>query len=458
MKLGLMVFWAVCVTAFTSSAWAASDLPQSWTTPKGLKVIFKAAPGLPMVDLRLVFDAGSARDGQAFGLASMTSAQFALASTSRSEQAVAEGFEQVGARFSTSSFKDMAVVQLRSLTRETLLSQSMELMTDLLAHPAFDAQIFEREKKRLIVDLQEVKHQPNTLASQAFSRLLYGSHPYAHPVDGTETSVQAIQVSDLRDFYKNHYVAQNGVLAMVGALSLEQAKALAAQIDNALTMGEKAPAIPAPKAMMQAKQEWIEFPSNQTQLFIGQLGMKRGDADYFPLYLANHILGGSGFGSRLMQEVREKRGLTYSVYSYFSPMRERGPFLMSTQTRNDRADESQKVMLDTLARFVAQGPTEQELQASKDNVLGGFALKIDSNKEQVEYWAMIGFYDLPLTYLHDFQNQIRRVSVSDIRKALARRIQTDRLVSVRLGPKNVPQKSVTPGQGMKMPQTGARHF
>jgi zinc protease len=186
--------------------------------------------------------------------------------------------------------------------------------------------------------------------------------------------------------------------------------------------------------------------------------MKRGDADYFPLYLANHILGGSGFGSRLMQEVREKRGLTYSVYSYFSPMRERGPFLMSTQTRNDRADESQKVMLDTLARFVAQGPTEQELQASKDNVLGGFALKIDSNKEQVEYWAMIGFYDLPLTYLHDFQNQIRRVSVSDIRKALARRIQTDRLVSVRLGPKNVPQKSVTPGQGMKMPQTGARHF
>jgi zinc protease len=437
------------------SAWA--QVPETWMTPKGLKVIFQASPSMPMVDVRLVFDAGSARDGAMAGLASMTNAQFALASQSRSEQAVAEGFEQVGARFSTSSFKDMAVVQLRSLTRPALLDASMALLTELFAKPAFDAQVFEREKQRRLLSLQELKFNPNQLASQAFYTSLYGEHPYAHTSEGTPEAVEKIQVADLKAFYQQYYVASNAVLAMVGDVSLAQAKALANQIDAALEAGEKAKPLPVPIALTKAVNQTIAFDSKQTQIFIGQLGMQRGDPDYFALYLGNHILGGSGFGSRLMQEVREKRGLTYSVYSYFSPMRERGPFLMATQTRNERADESIAVIRETLKTFVEKGPTQAELDAAKDNVLGGFALKVDSNKEQVEYWAMIGFYDLPLTYLQDFSNQIRRVSVTDIRKAFARRIDSNQLLEIRLGPKGVAQVHSKPTDDLQS-QPSVRHF
>lgn len=430
--LGLMI------AAFSMMA-ARADLPQMWTTEKGLKVIFKAAPDLPMVDVRLVFDAGSARDGTQWGLASMTSAQFALASNQRDEQTVAEGFEQIGARFSTSAHRDMAVVQLRSLTRQPLLDEALSLVSELLRQPAFDAQIFEREQARLRLALQEVKYSPSQMASQAFYRQLYGDHPYAHPSEGTPDTIDALTVEHLRSFYERFYVASNGVLALVGDLTLAQARALADRLDDALNKGQKAPALPAPSALTSAVQVSVPFESQQTQILMGVLGMTRNDPDYFALYLGNHILGGSGFGSRLMQEVREKRGLTYSVYSYFSPMQARGPFIMGTQTRNDRAQESLNVMRQTLAEFVEKGPTPEELRAAKDNVLGGFALKIDSNSEQVQYWAMIGFYDLPLSYLQDFKDQIRRVSVTDIRRAFARRIDPELLLEVRLGPQGVAQ-------------------
>ena len=166
---------------------------------------------------------------------------------------------------------------------------------------------------------------------------------------------------------------------------------------------------------------------------MGAPGMRRGDPDYFPLYVGNHVLGGGGLVSRLHEEVREQRGLSYSVNSYFSPMEQNGPYLLSLQTRNDQVDEALAVMRETLEEFVDKGPTEKELIASKKNITGGFPLRIESNSKILDYITMIGFYDLPLDYLETFNASVMAVTREQIVDAYQRRVSPDTMVTIIVG-------------------------
>ena len=161
--------------------------------------------------------------------------------------------------------------------------------------------------------------------------------------------------------------------------------------------------------------------------------LSRTDPDYYALYLGNHILGGSGFSSRLMQEIRENRGLVYSVYSYFVPMESSGPFLMALQTSNSQVDEAAGLLQQMLVDFIDAGPTDKEIEHAKKNITGGFPLKIDSNKKIVDYLSLIGFYDLPLDYLDRFNDNILAISAADIKDAFARRVKPDQMIRVIVG-------------------------
>ncbi len=161
--------------------------------------------------------------------------------------------------------------------------------------------------------------------------------------------------------------------------------------------------------------------------------MRRGDPDYFALYVGNHILGGSGLVSRLSEEMREKRGLSYSVYSYFLPMEQAGPYQMALQTRNDQADEALAVMRETLDQYLKEGPTGDELEAAKKNITGGFALRIDSNSKILDYLVVIGFYDLPLDYLKAFNDRIMAVTREQIIDAYRRRVLPDAMSTIIVG-------------------------
>jgi zinc protease len=178
----------------------------------------------------------------------------------------------------------------------------------------------------------------------------------------------------------------------------------------------------------------IGHDATQAHIMIGAPGIRRDDPDYFPLFVGNYILGGGGFASRIIEEVRQKRGLAYSAYSYFFPLKREGPFLIGMQTQRDQAGEALEVVRRTLREFVAGGPTEQELQAAKQNIVGGFPLRIDSNRKIHDYLSVIGFYRLPLSYLDDFVRNVERVTVSGIRDAFLRRINPDRMVTVVVGP------------------------
>jgi zinc protease len=271
------------------------------------------------------------------------------------------------------------------------------------------------------------------VVEDAFFHHVYQDHAYEIGSHGTEESLKAIRQEDLIDFHSTYYVARNANLALVGDLTLEQAKQYAENITRYLKPGQPAPVVAKPVMSKQAKTIKIPFKTTQTHIKQGLPVLARKDPDYFALYVGNHILGGSGFSSRLMQEIRENRGLSYSVYSYFSPMESNGPFEMALQTSNDQADEAAQLLQQMLTQFIEKGPTAKELEHARKNITGSFPLKIDSNKKIVEYLALIGFYDLALDYLDKFNENIKAVTLDDIRDAFKRRVNPEQMTRIIVG-------------------------
>ena len=424
--------WIGAILLPMAAATAGPEI-QHWKTANGARVYFVPAPQLPMVDIRVVFDAGSARDGEQPGLAIMTNALLDAGAGELNEEQIAERLESLGAQLGSAALRDMALVSLRTLSDHQYLEPALEILGTLLSQPRFPEEIFQRERKRMLIGLQAEKQSPASIASKAFYRAIYGDHPYASPSNGTVESIQALRREALGKFHKQYYVAANAVIALVGDLSREQAEKLAGRLVARLPAGQAAPELAEVEPLAKAVRETISFPSSQTHILVGQPGMSRTDPDYMALYVGNHILGGSGFGSRIMAEIREKRGLAYSAYSFFMPMRRKGPFQIGLQTRNDKAAEADRVLQETLRKFIEQGPTAAELEAAKKNITGGFPLRIDSNKDILEYIAMIGFYDLPLDYLDTFSQRVEAVSREAIRDAFQRRTDPEKMATIRVG-------------------------
>ena len=406
---------------------------ENWQTKNGARVLYVHAPQLPMVDVRIVFDAGSARDQGRAGLASCTNSLLNHGAGKWNTNALAERFDSVGAQFSNSAARDMAVLQLRSLTDAPLLEKAISTMTAIVNQPHFDKAELGRLRKQVLISLKNQLQSPGTIADKAFYRTLYQQHPYATPTAGELETVKAITRKDILAFYKQYYVGRNAVVAIVGALDKNEAKQMAERLVGNLPAGNRAPALPEVKALLQAKVVQDTYPSTQTHILVGQPGMRRGDPDYFDLYVGNHILGGGGFGSRIMKVIRDENGLAYSAYSYFLPMREDGPFVMGLQTKNESRDQALSLLDKTLREFIEQGPTEDELLHAKKNITGGFPLRIDSNRDIVEYIAMLGFYDLPLDYLNTFNSKVNAVSLESIKDAFARRVDPGKLLTVTVG-------------------------
>jgi len=411
----------------------ASPAIQHWQTNNGAQVYFVAAPELPMVDVQVVFDGGAARDGNKGGLATMTSAMMDEGAAGMNADQIAEATDSVGAAMGFSSHQDMAVASLRSVTDPQLFEPAVALFRKVLSQPDFPEQALERIRNNMLIGLQAKKQQPASLARDAYMLALYGNHPYGQPSSGNEESLNALSREDLINHYQQFYVANNAVIAIVGDLDRSAAEQLANRIIGPLPAGAPAPTLPEVIPLNNASEQRITHPSSQSHLMLGQPGIKRGDEDYFVLYLGNHILGGSGLTSRISDEIREKRGLSYSAYSYFSPMRGLGPYTLGLQTKNASVNEALQVMRETLTEFRDNGPTAEELEAAKRNITGGFPLRLGSNKKIVEYLAMIGFYQLPLNYLDNFNDKINAVTIAQIKDAYQRRINPDKLATIIVG-------------------------
>ncbi|MDX1572847.1 MAG: pitrilysin family protein [Methylophaga sp.] len=432
MPAKLIGFFALLLVAFSSFATPAID---HWQTEQGTRVYFVDAPQLPMVDIRLIFDAGGARDGDLPGTALLTNAMLKEGTAQSDTNEIAAAFDDVGANFGNESERDMAVLSLRTLVEKNAMDQAVDMFVELSSQPAFPKDSFERLKNQLKTSLQAQKQSPEAIAERNFYQALYGEHPYAQMPSGNEESLEKITTADLAAFFEQYYVAQNAVLVIVGDLRQAEAKVLANKISAALRSGKAAAPLPAVDDLETSSEQHIAFPSTQSHLLVGQPGITRTDPDYFELYVGNHVLGGGGLVSIINDEIREKRGLSYSAYSYFRPMREAGPYQLGLQTRNEQAEEALKVLRHTLRNFVKNGPSDEQLEAAKQNITGGFALRLDSNSKIADYLGVIGFYHLPLDYLDNFKQRVNAVTKAQIKDAYQRRVDPDTMATVIVGGK-----------------------
>ncbi|CAC9435919.1 FIG015287: Zinc protease [uncultured Gammaproteobacteria bacterium] len=415
-----------------TNAYATLDI-QHWTTPEGAKVLFVQTQDLPMLDIALNFDAASSRDGEQHGLASLTSNLLGTATQAHNEEQIINAFESIGAQFSSNSLKDMSILSLRTLSRDEVLKKSLNIFTEVVTLPSFQQKYLTREKRQTLQSIKASEQSPASVASKAFSKSVFGKHPYAHSKIGTQATIENITIEDLKRHYQQFFVAKNLTIALVGDVSKVKAKQIARQISHGLNVGKKAKPNPMVMPLNATQNIHINFPSKQTHLLIGQTGINRTHPDYYPLYLGNHIFGGSGLTSLLSNEIREKKGLAYSAYSYFSQMQSNGLFMMRLQTKNTQANKAKTIAIATLNNFINSPINTQKLQDGKDNIIGGFALQTASNANILTYLSLIGFYNLPLDYLSSFVHQIKDISAQDVQNAFKRLIDINKLVVLSVG-------------------------
>ena len=418
---------------------------QQFKTKAGVPVRFVQTTALPIVDIDLRFNAGSARDGSisstGFGIANMTATMLTQGSKRLDENEFTRAVETLGINLNSSAYKDMFIVSLRSLSDDKHLLPAVDLMTQMLSEPAFDDSILARNKARLLVGLQQQKQDPNSLASIAFSEALYGEHPYAHPSAGTLESVPTIEKQQLIDFKNRYLVAANASVAITGNLTLEQAKKLAEDITSKLPKGQPATELPEPKPLSQAKHIHIPFPSTQTTVLMGQLGDKRAtdpqsQQKQTNFAVGNEVLAGGDFNARLMTEIRQNLGYTYGISGSMNPMLARGPYQIGFSTRNDKARAAIDASLDVINDTLEKGITSTEMRLTTDNLKNSFPMGFASNAGINGLLGMMNFYQLPNSYLTDYVKRVDQVKLSEVNQTMRDTLKPDDFLIVTVGQEN----------------------
>ena len=404
---------------------------EHWLTRSGTRAYFVENHALPIVDVSVEFAAGSAYDpGDRAGLGRLTLTLMKAGSSRYSEAEIDRRIADAGAELRDDFDLDRAGYALRTLSSETEFKAAVGTLADIIQSPRFANEAFEREKARAIASLAEAETQPDHIAEERLYALMYPSHPYGYTAK--PATLSAVTLEDVQRHYRAQYGSAGATVTIVGDLSLDAAKALAEELTSRLEKGEEG-TLPPVVPPGSGETVRVAHSSTQAHVLLGVAALARTDPDYFPLLVGNYILGGGGFVSRLMTEVRSKHGLAYSVYSYVYPFRQEGPFVVGLQTRRDQAGEALKRARDVVAAFVARGPTAAELTAAKESLIGGFPLRIDTDRKLLEQIAVIGFYKLPLDWLEEYPARLRAVTLGQIRSAFARRIDPEKLSIVVVG-------------------------
>lgn len=424
----MRTLFLILLTSLTSTLAFAGVRIEHWVAPSGANVYFIETRVLPILDVQIDFAAGAAFAPAAkAGLDSLTRGLLEAGAADLDEEQIAGRLVDIGARLGGGTDSDRASVGLRTLSAKPEREAALDLMRTVLSAPTFPPSVLEREKGRAIASIRDAETRPDAIAGKRFAAAIYPDHPYG--VSPTVESVGAITREDLVAFHRQHFGAKGAVVSIIGDVSRAEAEAIAQRLTEALPAGGGDLVPPAVTRPLRAMIK-VPHPAAQSHIHIGLPAIRRSDPDYFPLLVGNYTLGGGGFVSRLMKEVREKRGYAYSVHSYFAPRKLEGPFEIGLQTRRDQVPDALKVVDEVLTEYIAMGPTPRELAAAKKNLVDGLALRIDSNAKLLGYLSAIGFYELPLTYLDDFPAKVNAVTEAQVKAAFARHVRAENLVTV----------------------------
>lgn len=427
---------AIIIGVSISSIVMAADMKsriQEWTTDEGARVLFIEAPEIPMVDLIISMDAGSFREGENHGLASMTSQMMTLGTKDKDENEFSEALENLGSAISISSGVINTSIKIRALTDDTVLNSTLSLWREMIQEPRFDAEIFNRERTQSI-DAQKARlDNPDAIASETFSTLLYPNQIQGVTSEMLEASLKKMDIAQLKQFRADYYHATGANIIIVGALNRDAAEKISMGISEILGKGQSLPKITEKVAKVKPQTVRKYFNSPQSRIIMGHVSIDRFSPDYWPLILGNHVLGGSGLTSLLMMDIREKQGLTYGIYSYFAPSFLHGPFTIGLSTKNESVDHAIKATIEGTQDFIKNGPNDVDLDRAKNNLIGSSILGLSSNSGLAGALLTIAQYDLPLDYYDTYPETIRSITKEDIQKAFEKNVHPDDFVTVIVG-------------------------
>ena len=436
---------SVCLLTFGLLHSAQAILPiEQLDSFKGAKAYLVQTQSLPMVDIEISIDAGGRYDPAAkSGLASVVGQLMNYGAKSDkgllSEAQIADEIADLGAKFGISVSGERVTIRIRSLSRKDLRDRAVQLASAMLSAPTYDPKILAREKQRMTTALLESETKPESVLERRFRKSVYGNYPLAN--SASVQTVANINTTDLQQFHKLFYRGDRMIVSIVGDIS----KAEAAEIVQGLLqkVPQSGPAIAqlpeferSPVEPLSQREVTIPFDSQQAHIAMGMTAVTRSNPDYFPLLVGNYVLGGGGFVSRLMSEVREKRGLAYSVSSYFAPGKDVGIFQAGLQTKNDQAALALDVLSKTIAQFIVNGPTQTELEAAKANLVNGYPLRIDNNRKLLDNVSSIAWNNLPLDTMDVWTKQVEAVNLEQVKTAFQKYLAMDRMRIVVLGAKN----------------------
>ncbi|MFU8926744.1 M16 family metallopeptidase [Acinetobacter puyangensis] len=423
------------------------DLPshQSFSAPyvqeiysdNKVRTLFAESHSLPIVDIQLTFNAGSARDQSIgsglYGLANLTAQLLNEGTTTQSADDIARTFENLGAQYSAQAYRDMFIIKLRVMSDEKRLTPAINQLILLLKGANFPQSSIDRLFSNAQVGQQQVQENPSRTMSVRFYRAIYGKHPYAEPVTGTIQSLRRISSRDIQAFKNRYLVANNMNIAITGDLNAIQVKKIANQISHILPLGEPAAALPDAKPLEKSTIINLAFNSSQAHVMMGEIGIQQSNPDRFALQVGNEILGSGGFNSMLMKELREKRGLTYSVSSRFNSMQSQGLFSLNYSTNREQLLDSIEVTYQTLLDFLYQPLDENLVESTKTSMLRAFPQILSSNASINAQLGMMGFYQLPSNYLSEYPTYISSVTAEDIQAAWQRHFDPQKMLTITAG-------------------------
>ncbi|MBA1202324.1 insulinase family protein [Pseudomonas capeferrum] len=407
---------------------------QAWTTEAGSSVMFVQAPELPMIDLRLRFTVGSASDGETSGLAALTLGMLEKGTQGASAEQIAEQLDDMGAQLSTTTRLVHSTLAVRSLSRPRERDTVVNLISAMLGRPA----MVESELETLKTHWQDIlqgraTHPVFQLRKLLFDQIFVG-HPYAtHYFSGTPEGIAALTTAQLAAFHRQAFTARNLTLSIVGDLSRQEAEALAQQISQTLPEGAPLPPLPA-VAVSEPEIIHLERPGagNWVGLAV-PLAINARDPDYLALTVVEQMLGSSQ-PSRFHQALREQRGLSYRPSAGLIMLEDNGLWLMEWDIDARFADASQDLVQQLLADFVAQGPTQAELDLAVEQVANQYLQAVSSNRAMADTLMRMGQDKLPSNYLATYLDRMRALTPEGVRDALQRHFDLDRTVLASVGP------------------------
>jgi len=428
----LSVVAALLAWPTTRALSAPGPVVERTTLGNGIRLVLSTQRSVPIVAINCIVDGGARVDppGKA-GLAGLTGSLLSEGTKGRTSEEISRLIDSLGGSFDTGTSSDWVLASSAVLSRD--FTTGFDLIARSLREPTFPPEEVDRRKKEILGELQADEDQPGVVAQRAFRAAVFGDAAYGKPVDGTPQSVEALTRDDVLAYHRDEIQPARTICTVVGDVPTTEMKATAERL-----LGDWQ-ASGSPRAAQQAKDPGaksvvVDRPVTQASIVLGQIGVARSNPDYFPILLMNYVLGGGGFNSRLMQTIRTKGGLAYSVSSHFEGNKLPGAFQVALQTKVESAGEALRLVREEIAKLHRDGATQQELDAAKDYLTGNFPLRLDSTGKLAGFLGQVEYFGLGDDYIEKYAERVRAVTLDDVRKAAAEYLRPDAMVQVVVAP------------------------